>query len=269
MPRLAFLTSSHSKVLDYLLYEQKEYSIILVDFSNGFELKNTIRGLYSKYIEFFDWRNLSENISKIDLIISYKLPNIIPLHILESARYGAFNVHPSLLPKYKGLNPWYDLYYDGELKSGVTIHKMSSIPDEGNIISQLPFNIEFGEPLSSSIEKSEKIAVALLRVFLSNNEFLISGTTQPIIKSRKVSRTIDTIKQLPVKRMWHLFRGFPALIRIVFPELPHETYEVQNYFETDNNSIARVSNDFSNIYAIGGVIQLVDTKYTKRRIERH
>lgn len=258
MLRVAFFTSTCSRVLDYLLLEQKQYAILLVDFSVNGELNNAVTKSSAEYIKFHDWENLKKAIPRIDIIISYKLPFIVPNFIIKIAQYGAFNIHPSLLPKYKGLNPWYAIYYDGELQSGVTIHRMSSTPDKGNIIIQHHLTLEFGEPLPKAIKQSEIIAINLLKKFLNNSMFMSLGISQPVDYSKHVERTIDSIRYLPVKRMWHLFRGFPSLLKMVFSELPHEYFEVGDFCEKDSNGETMVSEDFLHIEAKDGTIELID-----------
>ena len=54
---------------------------------------------------------------------TYSLYIVAP-EILEAARLGAFNMHPSPLPRYAGLNSMFWAMYKGERTHGVTIHKM-------------------------------------------------------------------------------------------------------------------------------------------------
>ncbi len=58
---------------------------------------------------------------------------IIPKKILEIPEYGLFNVHPSLLPKYRGPSPIQTAILDGIKKTGVTIFKINEKIDEGSI----------------------------------------------------------------------------------------------------------------------------------------
>ena len=61
---------------------------------------------------------------------------IFPQILLESLSYSSFNIHPSLLPAYKGCfsSPWHII--NGEQISGFTIHEISPGIDEGNILFQ-------------------------------------------------------------------------------------------------------------------------------------
>ena len=59
---------------------------------------------------------------KPDLIIVAACSQIIPKEILEIPKHGCLNVHPSLLPKYKGLNAIKRAYEEREAETGVTVH---------------------------------------------------------------------------------------------------------------------------------------------------
>ena len=62
-----------------------------------------------------------------DLIVSMHYRDIIPGSILQMAKLGGFNLHPSLLPKYRGCfsAPW--VIINGESKTGITYHYMDEI----------------------------------------------------------------------------------------------------------------------------------------------
>lgn len=258
MSRIVFLSMFRSKVLDFLLFHQERYDVLLVDFSNGTDLENIAGKSRMGYRKFCDWMDLSNYMLEIDLIITYKLPVIVPGYIVRLAQYGAFNIHPSLLPHYRGLNPWFDMYYDGELCSGVTIHRISPTPDEGAVMLQYPLTIEFGEPWTVAMGKSEKIAVEMIREFLDSKIFLRPGKAQPEMEFKVSNRAIDSIRQLSVRRMWHLFRGFPSLLKTVFPELPHTDFEVGEFYEGKSSADAEISDDFTRIEIGDSFILLID-----------
>jgi methionyl-tRNA formyltransferase len=76
-----------------------------------------------------------------DLIISAGMSRLVPPRVLDAARLGAFNCHPSLLPRYAGSNPWFWMLKHGERVGGVTIHKMVAEADAGEIAAQSSFLI--------------------------------------------------------------------------------------------------------------------------------
>ncbi|HUS49951.1 MAG TPA: methionyl-tRNA formyltransferase [Candidatus Paceibacterota bacterium] len=76
-----------------------------------------------------------------DLIISASYGQIIPKEILKIPKYGSLNVHPSLLPKYRGPSPIQQAILNGDKKTGITIYLMDEKIDHGPIISDLQFPI--------------------------------------------------------------------------------------------------------------------------------
>ncbi len=68
---------------------------------------------------------------------------IIPKRVLEVPNLGCFNVHPSLLPKYRGASPIRRTLENGERKTGVTVFKMTEKLDSGPIALQR--EIEIGD----------------------------------------------------------------------------------------------------------------------------
>lgn len=73
---------------------------------------------------------------KPDLIITAAYGKIIPKETLEIPEYGALNVHPSLLPKYRGPSPIQTVILNGDKETGVTIMLMDEKMDHGPVLAQ-------------------------------------------------------------------------------------------------------------------------------------
>ena len=73
---------------------------------------------------------------KPDLILSVYYRNMISTKILALAPLGAFNMHGSLLPKYRGRAPINWAVLHGEPRIGMTLHRMVKAPDAGAIVDQ-------------------------------------------------------------------------------------------------------------------------------------
>jgi methionyl-tRNA formyltransferase len=71
-----------------------------------------------------------------DLIFSFYYRSMLPMSVLRQARLGAFNMHGSLLPKYRGRAPLNWAILKGERETGVTLHEMVEKPDAGRIVDQ-------------------------------------------------------------------------------------------------------------------------------------
>lgn len=80
----------------------------------------------------------TERISQLapDVIFSFYYRHLLSDAILEQAPAGAFNLHGSLLPKYRGRAPLNWVLVNGESETGVTLHRMVKRADAGAIIAQ-------------------------------------------------------------------------------------------------------------------------------------
>ena len=91
----------------------------------------------------------------VDLIITATWPELISEETYNIPKIATINVHPSLLPKYRGPNPYMQTILHGEEYSGVTLHLMSDKFDNGAILKQEKIKIM---PLDTSKELREKSA---------------------------------------------------------------------------------------------------------------
>jgi methionyl-tRNA formyltransferase len=73
---------------------------------------------------------------KPDLFLSAGYTRLLQRETLTIPSIGAINVHPSLLPQYRGSHPIYWALYEGQPAVGVTIHKMTLPVDSGRILAQ-------------------------------------------------------------------------------------------------------------------------------------
>lgn len=82
------------------------------------------------------------NALNIDLFVVAAYGKIIPQMILDIPRLGSINIHPSLLPLYRGPSPIQTALLNGDKESGISIIKMDEKMDHGPIISQWEFPIQ-------------------------------------------------------------------------------------------------------------------------------
>lgn len=82
------------------------------------------------------------NTLNLDFIFSIQYDQIINQDVINTARYGAINLHFAPLPKYRGVSPVALAMLNGETEFGVSLHYMDPGVDTGDIISQKIFNIE-------------------------------------------------------------------------------------------------------------------------------
>lgn len=99
-------------------------------------------------------------------LITYRCPYILPTDILNAIPHGAYNIHPSLLPKYRGMNPWNEIFANHETKSGITLHKITREVDSGTIIAQRTFTIIPSDTLDIARERADRLAAVMVRDFI-------------------------------------------------------------------------------------------------------
>lgn len=79
-----------------------------------------------------------------------------------------YNIHPSLLPKYRGASPLYAALRNGDSTSGITIQEIALEVDSGDIINSMEFNLEGSENNKSLEEKVSILASELAAETFSN-----------------------------------------------------------------------------------------------------
>lgn len=99
---------------------------------------------------------------KPDIIVVAAFGQIIPGSILELPKFGCINIHASLLPKYRGAAPIQQAVIDGEKESGVTIMKMGTGLDTGDMISKIVVPITPSETGGSLFDKLAEAGAKLL-----------------------------------------------------------------------------------------------------------
>ena len=113
---------------------------------------------------------LEKNLAEIrpDLIFSFYYRSMLPMSVLKLARLGAWNMHGSLLPKYRGRAPLNWAILKGETETGVTLHAMVEKPDAGGIVDQQAVPIGPDETAVEVFRKMTDAAVEVLGRSLSS-----------------------------------------------------------------------------------------------------
>ena len=92
------------------------------------------------YVEIND--EVVSRLKNTDLVLLYAYGAIIKKDILDLPKFGFWNIHPSLLPQYRGTAPMATPLINGDKNTGVTIMKMDDMIDHGSIIAQRMYTIE-------------------------------------------------------------------------------------------------------------------------------
>ena len=110
-----------------------------------------------------------------DLILSVYYRNMISTKVLALAPLGAFNMHGSLLPKYRGRAPINWAVLNGEPRIGMTLHRMVREPDAGDIVDQE--GVDIG-PRDTAEQAFRKVLPCARSVLARQIDALLSGTAK-------------------------------------------------------------------------------------------
>src|SRR5713226_7770003 len=93
----------------------------------------------------------------VDLIVVAGFARILKRALVDVPRLGCINVHPSLLPHYRGPEPFYWVLANLEKTTGVTIHHVDEGIDTGDIILQRELEIRPNETETMLIEAAKLV----------------------------------------------------------------------------------------------------------------
>lgn len=99
---------------------------------------------------------------KVDIAVVCSFNNIIPKVFIDAIKDGILNVHPSLLPKYRGGNPYSWVIINNEKETGVTIHYISEDLDKGDIVYQQKVPISKDETMGTLFYRTNNLGCRML-----------------------------------------------------------------------------------------------------------
>jgi methionyl-tRNA formyltransferase len=127
-------------------------------------IKSSGYPVYAVADELQSWQGLqlwlTEN--RLSLAITFGFPYRVPGSVLDAIAHGAYNIHFSLLPGYRGPNPLFWQLKNNEKKTAVSIHRMTSQLDRGPIIAQQETDIFPGETFGLLGARLSFLAIQLL-----------------------------------------------------------------------------------------------------------
>ncbi|RLJ65277.1 formyltransferase [Sulfurisoma sediminicola] len=110
-----------------------------------------------------------------EFIFSFYYRQMLKPSLLQLAKRGAYNMHGSLLPKYRGRVPINWAVLHGETETGATLHRMVAKPDAGDIVAQQAVPIL---PDDTAGEVFAKVAVAAEMALVGALPALLAGTAE-------------------------------------------------------------------------------------------
>jgi methionyl-tRNA formyltransferase len=123
-----------------------------------------------------EWRPIFSAL-KADAYVVVAYGKILPQWLLDLPQLGAYNVHASLLPRYRGAAPIHWAIANGETRTGITTMKLDAGMDTGDLLLQHEISIE---PDDTSASVHDRLAEIGAGVMLKTLESLENGTANPI-----------------------------------------------------------------------------------------
>ena len=160
-----FISGTGSNLKSLIKFSKTTKSPISIDFiiSNNAEAKGlnyAKKFKIKKKVLNFKNKKLSEkkllsilNINNIHMICLAGFMKILSGNFIKKFKGNILNIHPSLLPKYKGLNTHKRALENKEKYSGCTVHYVNARLDSGKIILQKKVKISKNETVSSLAKK--------------------------------------------------------------------------------------------------------------------
>lgn len=155
---------------------------------------------------------------KVDVVVVFSMSQLLPQEILDIPSIGVLNLHPSLLPAYRGANPWFWMYYDSVPQGGVTLHYVDAGEDTGDIVFQCTYDIPLGmrSPVMQDLAIGKHGVDLILKALkkIGQGDALprfVQPEQSPTARARNIKpeehRTLIDWAHWPIERVWHVMRG--------------------------------------------------------------
>ena len=148
-----------------------------------------------------------------DIIVVAAFGHILPQSVLDIAKYGCINIHPSLLPRFRGASPVAAAILAGDDFTGVTTMLMDSGLDAGSILTKAQISISAVDTTGSLTAKLSQVAARVLQEVLDcwlRGEIIPQPQNEAeAIYSSSITKEEGEIDwHLPTVDIWRRVRAF-------------------------------------------------------------
>lgn len=147
-----------------------------------------------------------------DLIFTTGFSWKLPRELLALARLGCVNGHPSLLPRYRGPNPLFWHFMNGETQGGLTMHRMDADFDTGPILVQRAIEIAPDDDIDSFLPKLLAVGAPMIPEMLQAVAAGVPGTPQTAEGASYAPLCTDAERRLdwtrPAEKLRNQVRGW-------------------------------------------------------------
>lgn len=246
------LNTKH-EVVGVFRHEQVLYNPIKRFFHDAFKPSNDFNfvrslGLHdikAKSVNSEDFRKQIKKL-KADIILVASWSERFETETLNLCK--CVNVHPSLLPKFRGPNPYLQAILHGEIITGITFHLMDVGYDSGPILYQTSVNIL---PEDTGYSLKLKCCDTAKKVVTNSLDFILARMEKPISQEEKLATYYSHIKLKDIILEFEKetsieidkkIRAFYPWYKCVIP-YKNQFFEFENYeiiYEQSNREIAEI-----------------------------
>ena len=172
----------------------------------------------------------------IDIIVVVAYGLIIPKYMLHYAKYGCINLHPSLLPKWRGAAPIQRSIMNGDSMTGISIMQLDQGLDSGDILMQRTLNIQDSDDYQIIHDKCADIGAQMIIDTLDNLDDItpIQQDHNLATYAHKLEKSDGRIDwNLTTHEIINLIRGYPGGVFFVDQGLSIKCFSATY----DNNTI--------------------------------
>ena len=213
-----------------------------------------------------------------NIIITAAFGKILRKNVLEYPEKGCWNVHASLLPKYRGAAPIQRAIENGEKETGITIYKMAEALDAGDIAIQKTVPIDINDNLGVVYDKLVELAKEIIIEFLekfdsltlvSQDDSLATYAEKITSEDLKVNFNWDAIKVHNKIRAYDPIPGVSCEIRgeivKLFGSELVENYSKKEEIPYENGTIFDKDNTGIYVKCENGIVKIKEIQFPNKR----
>jgi methionyl-tRNA formyltransferase len=160
---------------------------------------------------------------KPDLIVLAVYGKILPREIIEFPKFGCINVHPSLLPRYRGASPLQSAILNGDTESGISIMKMDEGQDTGPVLLQrtypLPADITISQLHDDYAVKGAALLIEALERYISGEIHPQEQPSEGIVECGLLTKEDGLItasdSPLTIDRKFRAYHPWPGIYTVI------------------------------------------------------
>ena len=151
--------------------------------------------------------------SKIDLAVVVSFAFILPYDIIRQVSKGFINLHPSLLPKYRGPAPIHTAIINGDTKLGISIMMLDEGMDTGPLLSCKEYNIKsnmlYPEVEKIAIEEGSILLLDSIKKYINNRIVPVPQNNKGVSVTKYIKKDdgFMTFKEKPL-HIYNCYRAF-------------------------------------------------------------